>query len=269
MKIISRKTNRTMLGLGTRILFSLLILVCITLPFTTPVSANSHSVVPTMSVVSVDSDNTVTIMTYYFPPNEQFTVRMGPYGGLGLDGTVVATTDSGAGGTFQATYTIPDYLKGQGRIAIRMDNPNGYFYSYTWFTNRADVAPTYTPYNYTSYNWYYPYNYNYSSNYYSYYYPYPAPTFTITSVARDSTVTIKTSNFPANEKFTVRMGSIGTKALNGIVVGTTDTGDGGSFEATYNIPDGLKGLYQISIRMDSSTYFYYSYNWFYNNSTYQ
>ena len=67
------------------------------------------------------------------------------------------------------------------------------------------------------------------------------PTFTISSVATDSTVTVVTYNFPANRDFTVRMGAYGTLGIGGIVVGTLNSGSGGSFSATFNIPDALKG----------------------------
>jgi len=40
-------------------------------------------------------------------------------------------------------------------------------------------------------------------------------------------------------------------AVNGIIVGTTDSGDGGSFQVLYTIPDELKGLSKIAIRLDS------------------
>ena len=45
----------------------------------------------------------------------------------------------------------------------------------------------------------------------------PIPIFSITAVEKDATVTIKTTNFPANKVFTARMGLIGTKAVGGIV----------------------------------------------------
>ena len=82
----------------------------------------------------------------------------------------------------------------------------------------------------------------------------------------DNTVTIKTNNFPANKDFTVRMGKIGTKAIGGVVVATTPSGTGGSFTATYDIPDSLKGLSQIAIRMDASGGFF-AFNWFWNSTT--
>ena len=52
----------------------------------------------------------------------------------GGSGTVVATTNTGAGGAFQETYLIPDILKGQEVIAIRMDAPGGFF-AYNYFRN--------------------------------------------------------------------------------------------------------------------------------------
>ena len=101
--------------------------------------------------------------------------------------------------------------------------------------------------------------------------PYPpysgVPTFTITSVVRDSSVTILTNNFPANDTFNVRMGPIGTQGIGGILVGTVNSGAGGSFSATFNIPPSLYGSYQIAIRLESPTTGYYAYNWFYNNTT--
>jgi len=39
------------------------------------------------------------------------------------------------------------------------------------------------------------------------------PTFSIVSVVKDTSVTIKTYNLPANDNFKTRMGKMGTKAL--------------------------------------------------------
>ena len=81
-----------------------------------------------------------------------------------------------------------------------------------------------------------------------------------------TSVTVQASNFPAGQTFTVRMGEFGTLALGGTVIGTTSSGSGGAFSATYAIPAALAGLSKIAIRMDSPQG-YYAYNWFYNNST--
>jgi len=59
---------------------------------------------------------------------------MGAYGTKAIDGEVVGTTNSGSGGSFDATYTIPDSLKGSARIAIRMDSPSGFILVTIGFT---------------------------------------------------------------------------------------------------------------------------------------
>jgi hypothetical protein len=91
------------------------------------------------------------------------------------------------------------------------------------------------------------------------------PTFSIVSVAEDNSVTIKTSNFPANDSFDVRMGKMGTRGVNGALAGTIETGNGSSFVVTFQIPANLYGLNQISIRLESPDSGYFAYNWFYNN----
>jgi hypothetical protein len=92
------------------------------------------------------------------------------------------------------------------------------------------------------------------------------PSFTISSVVKDSMVSVFAKDFPAGQTFTVRMGEYGTAAVGGVVVSTTDTGKGGDFTATYTIPDSLKGIEAIAIRMDSPSG-YYAFNWFYNSSS--
>ena len=92
------------------------------------------------------------------------------------------------------------------------------------------------------------------------------PTFTIVSVAANQSVTIQTSNFPANQQFDVLMGAMGTKGINGIWVTRTPSGSGGSFTTTYTSPAALRGSNRIAIRLQSPSG-YFSYNWFYNAST--
>jgi hypothetical protein len=93
------------------------------------------------------------------------------------------------------------------------------------------------------------------------------PTFSIQSVVTDTSVTIVTNNFPAGYTFTVLMGAYGTLGIGGIPVATVNSGNGGSFTATYAIPAALKGAYQIAIRLEEPSGVYYAYNWFYNNTT--
>lgn len=92
------------------------------------------------------------------------------------------------------------------------------------------------------------------------------PTFSIVSVVKNTSVTIKTNNLPPNYNFRVRMGKIGTRGIGGTVVGNFDSGTGGSKKFTFDIPAGLKGLKQIAIRFDATSgVHYFAYNWFWNN----
>jgi hypothetical protein len=206
-------------------------------------SSPSYSGIPTFDITYVVQDATVTIKAHNFPAHKDFVVRMGKYGTLGIGGIKVATTNSESGGTFTITYNIPDDLKGQSRIAIRMDATSGGYYSYNWFWN-GEEATSGSGSTYTG-----------------------IPTFTISAVVKDGEVTILTDNFPADRTFVVLMGKYGTLGIGGVEVDTTDSGDGGSFEATYAIPDELQGQSRIAIRLESTTGGFYSYGWFWNTTT--
>ncbi len=213
--------------------------------------------IPTFGITSIATDTSVTIQTYNFPAGQTFTVRMGPYGSYGIGGTIVGTTDSGVGGSFSATYNIPDGLKGSAQIAIRMDSPQGY-YAFNWFDNKiptATPAPsaTATPAPGST-------SVPVPSTYYGY------PYFYIASVVQNASVTITGYNFPPGQTFTVTMGPYGSYGIGGIVIGTTNSGAGGALSTTYTVPAALAGSYQIAIRLQSPEG-YYAYNWFYNNTT--
>ena len=202
--------------------------------------------VPTFSIASVSTDSTVTITTYNFPANDTYEVRMGAMGTQALGGILIKSISTGSGGSFSATFDIPDELKGLYQVAIRLDSPSSGYYAYNWFYNKTSGG---------SYGTGGPYSTGY----------YGIPTFSIATVSRNSTVTIRTNNFPANDTFNVRMGYMGTQGVGGILVKTLDTGDGGVLAATFDIPAELSGQYQIAIRLESTTSGLYAYNWFYNN----
>lgn len=93
------------------------------------------------------------------------------------------------------------------------------------------------------------------------------PTTAIVAVVEGESVTVSTSNFPANNTFYVYMGFNGTYGMNGYLVSKLTTGEGGSFKAKFPIPKELAAEQIIAIRFESVTESkYYSYNWFYNDS---
>jgi len=86
-------------------------------------------------------------------------------------------------------------------------------------------------------------------------------------VVTDQTVSLTTYNYPANQDFVVTMGPMGSMGINGYYVTTINSGAGGSFVVNdLPIPPQLYGSSQIAIRLQSPQG-YYSYNWFWNNTT--
>jgi hypothetical protein len=220
-------------------------------PITTPIPG--YSGFPTFSIESVIMNQSVTILTKNFPPNDTFTVTMGKFGTLGIGGIVVDTTKSGDGGVFEVTYTIPSGLMDLSKIAIRLQSPTTGYFAFNWFFNtNATATPTPQPTPTAT-----PTPPGYSG----------FPTFSVTAVVKDQTVTISGKNFPSNDIFTVLMGKYGTQGIAGINVGSTISGAGGELSATYNIPSSLAGETKIAIRLQSPTSGYFAYNWFWNNTT--
>ena len=67
------------------------------------------------------------------------------------------------------------------------------------------------------------------------------PSFTISAVTKDVSVTILTQDMPKNLDWKLLMGEYNTRGEKGIEVATFNSGAGGSMSATFNIPDALKG----------------------------
>jgi hypothetical protein len=206
---------------------------------------------PTFSIAAVKPRESVTIRTNNFPLNQTFTVTMGKMGTAGVNGIVVGNIDSTNWKPGQEyTFSIPAALKDDFQVSIRAQtahtNP---YYAYNFFTNNAS-GPGAREQNGGTTGVYV-----------------GIPTFEVTAVNPGKTVTIRTNNFPANQTFTVTMGPMYSQGVNGVVVGTLDSGDGSSKDYSYTIPAGLQGRAQIAIRAQTShANPFYAYNWFYNNT---
>jgi hypothetical protein len=213
-------------------------------------SAQGYSGFPTITIVSVVRNESVTITANNLPPNDSFKVLMNYMGTRGQNGWQVGTFNSGGGGNQTYSYNIPSQLVGEYQIAIRIQSTTGSgFFAYNWFYNDTSGqtgGPSQPP----------P-----ASGYSGY------PTISIVSVVRDESVTIKTNNMPPNDTFQVLMNYMGTRGQNGWNVGSINSGEGGSATYTFNIPSQLVGQYQIAIRIQSPTSGYFAFNWFYNNTS--
>ncbi len=227
-------------------------IVALMVAFPVPTSASTAVKLyyPTFSITGAVQDISVTITTYNLPAYDGFNVLMNTIGTKGLNGILVTSISSGTGGVKTYTFNIPAALYGLRQIAIRLQSNTGSgYYAYNWFYNNTSSGGT-------GGIGYFPPIHLY-------------PSFMISAVSRDNSVTILTHNLPASDTFEVLMGPIGTRGINGYYVTTINTGAGGTQTLTFAIPIALYGSHQISIRIQSITGSrYYAYNWFYNNSTY-
>jgi putative lipoprotein len=95
----------------------------------------------------------------------------------------------------------------------------------------------------------------------------PVPKIKIIAVDEDNWAAFETENFPEDQDFTVTMGKIYTRGVDGIVVGEFNSGDGSAQQLRYLIPAELQGQYRIAIRAQTDhQYPYYAFNWFYNTT---
>ena len=217
-----------------RILAALALLIGVVLSMVRSAQAAAS---PTIEVIAVKVGETVTIRAYDFPGG-LFTVRMDKYGNMALNGLVADVTNTGAGGSFQETYKIPAALKNEARLAIRLENSAGY-YAYDWFANQISTQPTPTP-TVT---------------------PVPVTnkaTISVLSVEQNKTVTLRTTNFPANTNFTVRVGPFYTFFRDYVTTGTINSGKGGTFDFSVTLPAVVKDVELVTVRLDGGGIYAYN-----------
>jgi hypothetical protein len=197
-----------------------------------------------ITITSVTVDDRVSLKVYKLPSGETFRALLGEYGTAGVNGTVVDTFDSGSGGTISMSLSIPDSLEGDKRIAVRIESTTSSTAASSWFYNNefgTGGPVTADPIA-------------------------GIPTIAVSSVVEDSTATVTTDNFPANDTFDVYINDFGTLGIGGEKVDTISSGSGGSISFTVTIPDSMKGKSRLAIRTQSSSSGYFSYNWFWNST---
>jgi hypothetical protein len=98
-------------------------------------STGDYSGYPSIEILKVSKDQTVTIKGLNFPAQDQFNVFLNYYGTQGVDGICVDSVLTGDGGEFTDTFQIPTALQGQPSLAIRLESPHSGYYAYNWFGN--------------------------------------------------------------------------------------------------------------------------------------
>ncbi len=228
-----------------RLLAVLSTLVLLTTLVSTVAAAPSGlSSFPYFIVTRVDHNAYVYLRLYNFPAGETVKVYEDLYGTMAVNGSLMSsfTADNAA----EYKVEMAAIVRNQARGAIRLEstdiNISGYF------INSGGTSATTTTTTTTATSW-------------------VVPTFSISSVDVDNTVTISTADFPAHYTFDVLMNTYGTLGIGGTKVTSIDSGSGGALTFTFDIPSDLKGESTIAIRLESPTGGYYSYNWFHNKSS--
>ena len=93
------------------------------------------------------------------------------------------------------------------------------------------------------------------------------PTFGIRGVVYNDTLTIQANDFPADTSYTVTTGRADANGVGFEEVTTLETGEGGTFLVTFDIPESLMYVGAIAVRIDFPNG-QYATNWFYNVTTY-
>lgn len=220
---------------------------------------------PSFIISTVTADQSIQVDATDFPENENFDVIMGAYGTFGIGGEKVTTQKTGSKGEFKATYAIPASLKGAYLIAVRMESTDSDYFAFNYFynatyapaaENAATAAETTgtiaatpesagaTPTEEAAYAGY--------------------PYFSVTTVKKDTTVMIEAENLPEEEVFDVYMSDFFLANSSALPAGKLESGKGGKATASFSIPEQLKGVHQISIRLSGEKTGYFSYNYFFN-----
>ena len=220
----------------------------------TPVQA----AVPDTSIVAVVKNESVTIQTTDFPANDTFRVYMGYNGTQGINGYLVSKVTTGDGGSFLAKFYIPNELSGEDVIAIRFESVTNYkVFAFNWFYNdtaTGSSAKTFSPdttdLSGPTYN----------------ILPPGVPAINLVSAVKGQSITVKTSYFPANQRYAVFMQDGDSTAITLYEVAGVETAEGHTLTVTLPIPDELRWEEKIKIIFYNINTGYRWYNLFYNRN---
>jgi hypothetical protein len=100
-----------------------------------------------IEVVAVKESKVITVKATGFPANTDYKVRIGPYYGFSKNNETMLTVNSSSDGNFRFNVNLPDMLKHDDLVTIRLDGPNKQ-HAYNAFKNHStgvvDNDPTQT-----------------------------------------------------------------------------------------------------------------------------
>lgn len=91
----------------------------------------------------------------------------------------------------------------------------------------------------------------------------PKAIITIIGIEKNTAITVQADHFPANQVFRIRVGPFDNFFKEYVEVGSINSGNGGTFKFTVLLPEKMKDVEKITVRLDSAAGVY-AYNYFKN-----
>lgn len=195
-------------------------------------AAPARAITVSFDVLSVIEDQSVTIRTRDFPAQTKFTVWMGLATRKAVGGFEAAAFDSGKGGVVEATFPIPEGIRGERIIGVRVESDNGYFTAYNWFFNRdqAGLIPAETV----------------------------APSLSFSEVKKNQTVTVEAAGLPPLSLFRVRVGPHETFYRDYVSVDPVQSDQAGAARFTIPLGKNVQEAEYIAVRLDGAGRYAYA-----------
>ena len=189
------------------------------------------------TIISVVKDESVTLRAENFPADDTFNVYMGYYGTYGINGYLVSKVTTGDGGNFLAKFYIPDQLKGEDSIAIRLEsNTSSKYFAFNFFLNKTATNPSglTTPTTTTKPGT-----------------PDDFPQVNITAFETGQYISFETKYLPAHQRFSVLLKDGASTATTWYEVNGFESGEGNILNMTVPIPEELRYKVRIAVKLYS------------------
>lgn len=199
-------------------------LLALSLPGTA-IAAPRGAVLLAFDVVGVKKGESVTIRTRDFPLRTQFNVLIDVVGKQAAGGQPAGEFFSDKGGVIEQTFAIPEALRGELILAIRVESKDGYLAT-NWFINQ-DMA-------------YKPKDKNIK------------PEIAFGQVKKNQTVTVQGKNFPPGYTFSVRAGPYYTFYRDYVFADSVKSNADGTLSFSLALPAKAKDSDYIMVRLDGA-----------------
>ena len=180
------------------------------------------------SILDVTANKNFTLKAINLPKQENFEISVGKCN-YAIPTVVGEFSTGSSSGSFTDTYKIPSKFKNVSCLVMYMDSTKTTRSTSITFTNSSTTTSSSSTADFSNLK------------------------FSINSVTKNKTVTIRVTDFRKNEKYKVYIGKYGTGAYPGTLVGTFKQENNQDFNLKLNIPTSYKGSDKLDIRIEGVT----------------